>query len=157
MPRAAVPFEERFWPRVNKSATCWLWTGAVHNGYGVLRRGPRGAGLIRAHVASWELTHGKVPTGLDVCHSCDVRACVRPDHLFVGSRLVNMRDAKAKGRVQQGERRPMHKLTDEAVRRIRHEAAVGPRGTRSRLAREYGVSYSLIFYVAQGERWRHIS
>lgn len=76
---------------------CILWTGAVNNGgYGCLRIGPAVRG---AHVVAWMLARGSLPLpGFDVCHRCDNRRCVKPDHLFLGTRSDNMRDCISKGR-----------------------------------------------------------
>lgn len=97
-PRRSV--EDRFWPKVEKSAGCWLWRAAIDTtGYGVMNAGGRKA---YAHRVSFELAHGPIPDGLEVLHSCDVRPCVNPDHLSVGTRTDNMQDAKAKGRESGG-------------------------------------------------------
>lgn len=95
---------DRFWPNVNKNApppvrvpslgNCWLWSaGRFNNGYGFLslRGQPTGT-----HRISWEIHNGPIPEGLCVLHHCDVRACVRPDHLFVGSKKDNAVDAATK-------------------------------------------------------------
>lgn len=90
----------RFWAKVRKTESCWLWTGAIQSatGYGALQVGTHGRPRAGAtHRLSWEMHFGPIPEGMDVCHACDVRSCVNPAHLFLGSRLDNMRDSKAKG------------------------------------------------------------
>ena len=78
---------------------CWLWQGAIRNGYGVVQVGthakPRAGYVHRLMFAA--ATGEAIPSGFDVCHTCDVRSCVNPAHLFLGTRLDNMRDSKAKG------------------------------------------------------------
>lgn len=98
---------DRFWAKVEKTPTCWLWTAAVtspkkgsKHKYGVLGRGGRGAGNIRAHVLSYELHYGPVPDGLLVRHKCDVTLCVNPEHLEVGTQTDNMQDASKRGRIR---------------------------------------------------------
>ena len=97
----AKPIANRFWPKVQKSDGCWLWTGAIKsNGYGHIgSEGPGGYLKVRTtHRVSWELHFGPIPAGLLVLHRCDVRNCVRPDHLFLGTHTDNMLDCIAKGR-----------------------------------------------------------
>jgi hypothetical protein len=96
--RAPAPLGVRFWTKVEKSASCWLWIASRDgNGYGTFwnidqRR------LDRAHRVAWEMTYGPIPNGLHVLHHCDVPPCVRPDHLWLGSHRDNMLDREAKGR-----------------------------------------------------------
>ncbi len=86
----------RFWAHVVKSDGCWLWNGSlIRAGYGTLSHSVKPK---LAHRYSWVLHNGPIPVGLFVCHHCDVRNCVRPDHLFLGTHSDNMRDALAKGR-----------------------------------------------------------
>ena len=91
---------EQFWSRVEKTDSCWLWTGSTNKyGYGLTHRGgPNQATTRRAHRMAWELCNGPIPKGLWVLHKCDNPPCVNPDHLFVGNRSDNMKDAAAKGR-----------------------------------------------------------
>lgn len=91
-----------FWSHVEKSSGCWLWNGALGNdGYGKTTIDGQ---TRRAHRAAWELTNGPIPKGLLVCHHCDTPACVRPDHLFLGTPRDNTHDAVAKGRLSAGDR-----------------------------------------------------
>lgn len=97
MPRWA-PFEPYFLGLVRKGAgdTCWLWTGGRDGkGYGrVWRDGRRQP----AHRVAYEILVGQIPSGLQVCHHCDVKLCVRPSHLFIGTQVDNMQDWTKKGK-----------------------------------------------------------
>lgn len=88
--------EERFFDKVNKTDSCWLWTGSLTSrGYGSI--GVDGKN-VSAHRLSYMLFNGDIPDGFVVCHSCDVPACVNPEHLWVGTASDNMKDMVAKNR-----------------------------------------------------------
>ena len=95
-------FMRKIDPRSIHGNECWLWIGCIQeNGYGRFN----GEGKPdEAHRVAFRLFIGPIQEGMDVCHSCDVRHCVWPDHLFLGTRLENMRDALAKGRISRGEK-----------------------------------------------------
>lgn len=91
--------KNKFFKHVNKTDTCWLWTGANNDGYGVFCVGSRKDGtrkLVGAHRVSWVLHNGDIPEGLFVCHTCDVRNCVNPAHLWLGTHQDNMADTRNK-------------------------------------------------------------
>jgi hypothetical protein len=129
---------ERFWCRVDKRPDgCWLWTGSTTMGYGQISTSKKN-GPELAHRVSWLLAHGFIPTHLHVLHRCDVRACVNPDHLFLGTQADNIRDMIAKGRQRNWDRtRVKTPLPPHIIDRI------GTVSDRT-LAREAGVSHLLI-------------
>lgn len=141
------PFAERFWSRVEKSEGCWEWQGPTHDGYGSLTRHGVSMG---AHRAAWLETHGEIPDGLCVLHHCDNRRCVRPEHLFLGTRRDNAQDAQSKGRHSAGERHGGAKLTWERVRQIRETPGVPD----WKWARSFGVAVSTIEDARRGRTWK---
>jgi HNH endonuclease len=93
--RLRIAFESKYIPE--PMSGCWLWTGALWtSGYGQMKI-PWTRKNIGAHVASYLLHRGEIPLGLFVCHTCDLRPCVNPDHFFLGTQVDNMRDASRKG------------------------------------------------------------
>lgn len=145
----------RFWNKVKKTKGCWEWTAAKQTaGYGLFRIEDR---LVRAHRFSLELSGIEIPSGMDVCHTCDNPPCVNPDHLFIGTRKENMQDASKKGRLNG--KRPLHtgekhsnaKLTEEDVRWIR-QLSISER----KLAKIFNVGYAAIHKIKARQTWAHI-
>ena len=144
---------ERFWAKIEKGDDCWLWTGATRGGgYGTFKYCGR---TVSTHRYSYELFVGPIPDGLYVLHRCDVRACVNPAHLFLGTNADNLRDMVEKRRGNIGQRHGMSKLTDDDVRAIRIACADGE--SRASVAKRYPVHRSGIEKVVNGISWRHVT
>lgn len=96
----------RFWKHVDTTGACWVWTAAkvggdMSMGHGVMRlQDPVRNALV--HRVSWELHYGPIPDGFCVLHRCDNPPCVRPDHLFLGTKADNTADMMRKGRKRGG-------------------------------------------------------
>jgi len=141
-----------FWANVKKTDTCWLWTGSVQgDAYGKIVVCGK---TISVHRFSKLLDLGEIADDLYVCHQCDVKLCVRPDHLFLGTAKDNMADAVNKGRMRRGERSPMSKLTDDKVRAIRQEYEAG--ATQAELAAKFNMHQTNISRVIHGKTWKHV-
>lgn len=157
---------QRFWRQVNKTDTCWLWTGPIftHTGYGLITIAWRGFGskTYGAHRVSWMLEYGPLPDEALVCHTCDVRLCVRPSHLFLGTRTDNMHDASVKGRMATGanhgkviQAKARTGLDEDKVRRIRELRRL--RVSPSQIAATFGVSPSTVWAIFYGKSWAWVS
>ena len=89
---------DRILKKVNKTDTCWLWNGKTQSdGYGEIWH-PEKKKLATVHKLVYQFMKGVVPETMFVCHTCDVRNCVNPDHLWLGSNRDNIIDAAKKGR-----------------------------------------------------------
>ena len=144
--------EEHFWGLVDKDGPngCWLYTGTISfEGYGYVNIG---AGVRRkqwqAHRFAWSLLKGPIPAKGCILHTCDVRNCVNPDHLYLGDRLDNARDKIARRRDSTAT------LTYEQVREVRRLLAEGEMGKD--IAAKYGVSPAVISGIKLGQTYRHV-
>lgn len=146
---------EKFLAKVcpDAASKCWLWKGLVRaDGYGAVRFEGREQG---AHRAAWKLFRGTIAPGEVVCHKCDVRACVNPEHLFLGTAADNAQDMNRKGRSPRGEKHGSAKLTAEQVQRIKTMLAED-RLYMSEIALEFGVSQTTIRAIKEGKTWKTV-
>lgn len=178
MPKSSTV--ERLWKYVDTTGECWVWTGLLSDkGYGRIRVSQ--SQVKPAHRLMYEITYGPIPDGMHVCHHCDNRACVRPDHLFLGTHADNMADMRAKGRSAKGsrngsythpesrrwgkavpeesrlrgERNPSSKISENEVREIRALYANGGISQRE-IAKRYGLSQAGVSVIVAGKRWAHL-
>lgn len=167
---AGVP--SRIWAKTDRSGDCWLWTGPrQRNGYGYTNVWRDGRWVHeRVHRIACEMTHGPMPPSGVAMHACDVdyapgdltyRRCVKPTHVHPGTQSANIQEMYDKGRRDtstnaRGERSGNAKLTDEQVRVIR-ASVTGRYGEKIALARQFGVSATVIAHALTGETWGHVS
>lgn len=146
----------RFVAKIGNGGTgrCWEWTGATSKpgGYGAFKyKGRR----VQAHRFAYEAWRGPIPPGVCVCHRCDNRTCVNPEHLFLGTQAENNADMAAKGRSTIGVRNPHARLSAADVLAIRRSYL--PRVVTMRaLARSYGVNEATIWRVIHRVCWDHL-
>jgi hypothetical protein len=124
-------------------------TKIKHGGYGSIKVNGSSRG---AHRVAYELVHGPIPPGLQVCHRCDNRRCINVDHLFLGTTAENMADKVAKGRQQRlsGSSNGSSTMTEAAVQQVRHLLAM--RISQRDIARRIGISQGHVSRIATGAR-----
>lgn len=147
---------KRFWSKVKKKRGkgCWEWQASKVYGYGQFYV-PSENSHRRAHRVSWIIKNGKIPNDLLVLHKCDNRACIRPDHLFLGTHQDNENDKISKGRQAVGSKSGSSKLTEKQVSEIRGRYNTGKYTTRE-LAKIYKVCQRTICVILRYIAWRHI-
>ena len=175
MPRVHVSRQpaERFWEKVNRSAgegACWPWMASIYKRTGYGRFALTHKRMTGAHRASWMFTHGSIPDGLCVLHTCDNRRCVNPSHLWLGTNDENMADMVAKKRsptglrngkytkpwrTPRGESNGRSKLTSFIIEEIRASLDAGT-STQRQLATRFGVAQSMIWAIWHRRAWAHV-
>lgn len=147
---------------IKDSSGCWLWQGYLTGGYGYITVNGKS---ILAHRYSYELHNGAIPEGSGyhgtcVCHRCDVRNCVNPNHLFLGSNLENMKDRDRKGRqwrgetrslANRGERNPQAKLLPHQVQAIRSD-----KRKLKDIADDFALGVATVSQIRSRKLWKHI-
>lgn len=159
---------KRFWDKVDKTESCWLWTsGKSAKGYGRFHCPgwhEKSNTMVAAHRFSWVIANGVIPHhdshhGMCVLHKCDTPACVNPEHLFLGTNDDNVKDMDSKKRRKtvsyKGSTHANSKLTESDVieiRRLHKEDKV----TQLQISKIYNVAHSTINHIFTGRLWSHI-
>ena len=144
-----IPLKERFFSYVKKTGYCWEWIGHKNNGYGSIKTGGK---ECRAHRISYVLHFGPIsPPSLLVCHKCDNRSCVNPEHLFLGTHKDNSQDALKKGRIKHriGLDSPISVLTEKMVAEIKSLYSTGEI-SQIKIAKKFGISQQTVSNVITG-------
>ena len=155
---ASLP--DRFWAKVSKAGAddCWTWLASLDSGgygnFGMQKDDGSGRFIMqRAHRIAWQIERGPIAHGLVVCHTCDNRRCVNPQHLFLGLQRDNMDDCSRKGRIgnRKGEMNGRARLTEQAVLTIRKSSQ-----SLTTLAAVHQVSKSTVQSLKSGKTWSHL-
>ena len=151
MTKRKVDVKDRFWDKVDIRGLddCWEWKRSKDlGGYGKFWSGTRLEGAQRM---AWMFTHGRIRTGMYICHHCDNPSCCNPNHLFEGTQIDNMADMKQKGRSHKNS-----KLNAKEVVEIRRLYSVGGI-THREIGKMFGISRRHIGQVVNNKRWRHVN
>lgn len=147
--RRTITAEQKF------KNVCWEWPDKVNDGgYGFVVSQGR---YRMAHRLAWECSVGPIPDGMKVCHKCDNRRCINPNHLFLGTDADNVADMDAKGRrtVLRGSENGYARLDEEKVKGIKKLLVeTSLKGTE--IAKAYNVHQSTIWQIKHGRTWRHV-
>lgn len=150
---------DRFVEKVNKTESCWLWTGGTYvKGYGNFWNGEK---LVSAHRFSFEYFNCPIPKGMCVCHKCDNVACVNPSHLWLGTQKQNLQDMYKKKRNRplntytSGSKHFGAKLSDIDVKTIRDVYKTG-RFSHRELARKFHVDRTTIGNILNNKTYKDV-
>lgn len=158
-----IDYAARFWSKVEKTEGCWVWQGVTDkDGYGHFSQG-RSTGSRSpqmAHRVAFALERGPIQTGLHVLHHCDNPPCVRPDHLFLGTNVDNVRDRMQKGRQGRtvrhcGSRNGQSRLTEPQVLEMWALFNTGNHSVGA-LAARFGCSYPNAWKITHGRGWKDL-
>lgn len=152
-----IEYQAKFWSAVEISfvpGACWSLKVKPESGgykrFCVVANGKKHRYL--AHRMSYALCRGDVTKGMYVCHTCDNRGCVRPDHLFLGTPADNMNDMLWKGRKPTGVLVKGAKLTPETAIEVYRSS-----DSLNTIAERHGISKKLVLNVKQGRAWRGVA
>lgn len=133
---------------------CFITTSHALNkdGYCYIRKNYK---QVRAHRHIYQECFGEIKRGLVVRHKCDVRNCINPEHLELGTHTDNMRDSVERGRKAIGEKSGRNKITEEIAREIKTMLQDGKRNFE--IMSELGVSDKIVSKIRKNETWKHVA
>ena len=142
-----------FWKKVDKTDSCWNWTGCLQsNGYGQIRID----GVARySHRLSYEMHNCEIPEDKHILHKCDNRKCVNPEHLFLGNQASNMADCAAKKRNAYGTRNGLSKVTEEQLADIKSLLNDGV--SCKCISEKYNLHYNTIYKIKKGITYKYVT
>lgn len=151
-----VKILDRFFAKISiYPDSCWIWNNTPDK-YGHFNL--KGCRTGKAHRISWEYFRDKIPKGFFVCHKCDVKGCVNPDHLFIGTQEDNMDDMVRKRKL--GSTRLRKKLNDRKNTKLTYEIAQEIREIHFKekcfykeLATKYNTSINTISCIILNKIW----
>lgn len=148
--------DDKFFSKIDhySKKPCWIWTGhMMKHGYGKIQRDNK---EHTVHRYSWIVHCGDIPAGMSVLHKCDVRNCVNPEHLFLGTQQDNITDMIRKGRknARKGSKVPGSVLKESDIHIIRKEISDGKRMVE--IAEKFDVDVSNIYRIKNNRIWRHV-
>lgn len=163
------PADVRFWSRVEKTDGCWNWTGPFARGYGKFCENDK---MHSAHRWLFIRMNGPIGKTVEICHKCNNRKCVRPDHVYAGTRSDNMRDCARAGNMWvqknpmlairgllktpavKGEKHGQAKLTESQALEVISLKGTGL--TRAAVGARFGLDADSIGDIWRGKNWRHL-
>ena len=151
--------ETRFLRATKRVGKCLIWMGSINKGgYGQFVLNGKGSTPRRAHRVSFELFNGPIPKGKNICHTCDVRRCVEPTHLFAASQKININDARYKGRLRRrigsgslGEGHPKTFLTGADIKYIRLSKL-----STKEIGAKFGLHVNSVRGIRARRTWKHV-
>ncbi len=152
-------YKKNFLSKINKDENdCWIWNAALDKmtKYGI-NKDFKSRKCLRSHRISYILHKGNIPKGMFVCHTCDVKLCINPDHLYLGTHKDNMRDQKERKRAHRpsSEDCVFGKFNKDIVLEIR-DIYKQNKMTISQLSTKYNVYYSSIYNIIKRKSWNRI-
>jgi hypothetical protein len=141
----------RWEKKINKTDTCWLWTGTLNHGYGFFDL--NSYSKVASHRYSYFLANGQFESDLFVCHTCDTPACINPSHLVLGTAAFNSKERSTRGRSSRpfGEANGGAKLSQDDIDKLKRLRAEGVKVRQ--LMEMFSLSDAQIYRICNNTSW----